>query len=186
MASIGHIAVGMAAARGFGGRLGRPVSTVGAMVALSILSMLPDLDVIAFRLGIPYAAPFGHRGASHSIAVALLVGATAAIAALGLRLSPLRTALLVAAVVASHGLLDALTDGGLGAALLWPLSNHRYFAPWRPIPVAPIGRRIFSAWGRRVMLTELLWFAPLFIYSLWPRRRRPDDRIKAFSPPARN
>ena len=178
MASIGHVAVGMAAGRAFAGRLGRPAttaSTVSAMIALSILSMLPDLDVIAFRLGIPYAAPFGHRGASHSLCAALLVGAAAGILALGLRLSPIRTGLLVFAVVASHGLLDALTDGGLGAALLCPYSKHRYFAPWRPIPVAPIGRRIFSHWGMRVMLTELIWFAPLFLYSIWPRRRQAAD-----------
>ena len=87
MASIGHVAVGMAAGRAFAGKLGRPAtpaSTVGAMIALSILSMLPDLDVIAFRLGIPYAAPFGHRGASHSLCAALLVGAMAGIAALGI------------------------------------------------------------------------------------------------------
>lgn len=178
MASIGHVAVGMAAGRAFAGRLGRPAtpgSTIGAMIALSILSMLPDLDVIAFRLGIPYAAPFGHRGASHSLCAALLVGAMAGIAALGLKLSPIRTGLLVFVVVATHGLLDALTDGGLGAALLWPYSNHRYFAPWRPIPVAPIGKRIFSPWGMRVMLFELLWFSPLFLYSIWPRRRRAAD-----------
>ena len=51
---------------------------------------------------------------------------------------------MVALVVASHGLLDALTDGGLGAALLWPFSDERFFAPWRPLPVAPIGARFWS------------------------------------------
>ncbi|HYX92236.1 MAG TPA: hypothetical protein VE782_11770, partial [Myxococcaceae bacterium] len=43
-----------------------------------------------------------------------------------------------------HGLLDALTDGGLGAALFWPLTAARCFAPVLPIPVAPIGPGIFS------------------------------------------
>lgn len=171
MASIGHIAVGMAAARGFAGRLGRPVSTIAAMFTLSLLSLLPDADAVAFRLGIPYAAPFGHRGASHSLFFALLVGIVAIFLVRALRLSPLRAGLLVFAVVATHGLLDSMTDGGLGIALLWPYSNHRYFAPFRPIPVAPIGRRIFSHWGQRVMLTELVLFAPLFLYALWPRRR---------------
>jgi membrane-bound metal-dependent hydrolase YbcI (DUF457 family) len=42
------------------------------MLAFSALSLAPDLDVIAFRFGIPYSAPFGHRGAAHSILVALV------------------------------------------------------------------------------------------------------------------
>jgi inner membrane protein len=31
-------------------------------------SILPDLDVFAFRLGIPYDSGPGHRGFSHSLA----------------------------------------------------------------------------------------------------------------------
>jgi inner membrane protein len=82
-------------------------------------------------------------------------------------------ALLSVGVALSHGLLDTLTDGGLGVALLWPYSTQRFFAPWRPIPVAPIGARLLSAYGRQVMWTELIYFLPLFAYSLWPRRRAP-------------
>ena len=94
------------------------------------------------------------------------------------RVSALRTALVAAAVLVSHPLLDTLTDGGLGCALLWPLDDHRYFAPVNPIPVAPIGRAIFSRVGLFVMLTELALFAPVFVYALWPRPMRggvPDD-----------
>jgi inner membrane protein len=58
---------------------------------------------------------------------------------------------------ASHGLLDALTDGGLGVAFLSPLSNHRYFLPWHPIAVSPLDvDLIFSAWGLRVLRSEVL------------------------------
>ena len=53
-------------------------------------------------------------------------------------------ALAAPALLASHALLDTLTDGGLGAALLWPFNFTRYFAPWRPIPVAPIGLDFLS------------------------------------------
>ena len=35
---------------------------------------LPDADVIGFRFGISYADAFGHRGFSHSLAFALLMG----------------------------------------------------------------------------------------------------------------
>ena len=78
--------------------------------------------------------------------------------------------LLCTAVAVSHGLLDTLTDGGLGIALLWPISNARYFAPWTPIPVAPIGPRMLSGHGLRVMMTEALQFSPLLIWAAWPRR----------------
>ena len=69
-----------------------------------------------------------------------------------------------------HGLLDALTDGGLGVALAWPWSDARIFAPWRPLPVAPIGGGLLSLRGARVMALETLVFAPLLLYGLWPRR----------------
>ena len=69
-------------------------------------------------------------------------------------------------------LLDSLTDGGLGAALLWPLSTARFFAPWTPIPVAPIGGGMLSARGLYVALTEVALFSPLLVYAVWPRRQR--------------
>jgi inner membrane protein len=46
---------------------------------------------------------------------------------------------------ASHGVLDAMTDGGLGVAFFSPFDNRRYFLPWRPIVVSPISiARFFS------------------------------------------
>ena len=69
-------------------------------------------------------------------------------------------------VLVSHGLLDTLTDGGLGAALLWPFDLTRYFAPWRPIPVAPIGLDFLSRYGLAVSLAELVLFAPLIVFAL--------------------
>src|SRR5207248_5422427 len=74
VATVGHIAVGMLAARG---RRARLRWTVG----LCALSLAPDLDVIAFRYGIRYADPFGHRGATHSVIVAMLSGALALVLA---------------------------------------------------------------------------------------------------------
>jgi inner membrane protein len=66
---ITHPAVPLAAAllggRKISGRL---------LVAGIIGSILPDADVIGFRLGIPYGHLLGHRGFSHSIAFALLLG----------------------------------------------------------------------------------------------------------------
>jgi len=160
----------MAAARAYGGTRAAPARLALGMVAWSALSLLPDLDVLAFRFGIPYAHPFGHRGASHSLMFALLVGALigGTVRARGGR--ALCTTGFAIAVLASHGLLDTLTDGGLGCALLWPFSHTRFFAPVTPIPVAPIGRGLLSWWGARVFAVELVLFAPLIAYALWPRR----------------
>ena len=58
----------------------------------------------------------------------------------------------------SHALLDMLTNGGQGVALLAPFSKQRYFFPWRPIEVSPIGvRRFFSARGVQIIRSELRW-----------------------------
>jgi len=62
-----------------------------------------------------------------------------------------------AGVTASHGLLDALTNGGRGIAFFAPFSDHRYFFPWRPIQVSPIGVGFFSARGLRVLASEAGW-----------------------------
>lgn len=164
VASLGHVIVGLAAGRRLAGD-GPGRSLALAMAGMVALSLLPDLDVVAFRLGIPYEAPFGHRGASHSLVAAALVG-------LVVGLWRPRVGAMAGLVVASHGLLDALTDGGHGVALLWPWDEARIFAPWRPLPVAPIGRGMVSTRGLAVMATEALWFAPLAIYALWPRRGR--------------
>src|SRR5688572_10641137 len=124
MASIGHAIVGAWAARiaPLSGARGRDTLLLGS------LALLPDLDVVAFALRVPYAAPFGHRGASHSLFAALLFGLAAALLAGALGANAKRVGVVTGLVVASHGLLDALTDGGLGAALLWPFSDERFFA----------------------------------------------------------
>jgi inner membrane protein len=167
MASVGHIAVGLAAARAYDTRRG-PRWT--AVAAWSALAMLPDLDVVGFALGVHYGEPWGHRGAAHSLLMAAALG-VALTAIARRRGQPLgRTALFTITVLASHGLLDTMTDGGLGCALLWPFSLTRYFAPWRPIPVAPIGLDFLSPYGATVSAIELALFGPLFVYALWPRR----------------
>jgi inner membrane protein len=162
----------MAASR-FARRRERPPvwSPISEAVVWSGLSLLPDADVYGFRLGVKYADPWGHRGATHSFVFALGVAVLVALVAKLARLPVWRTTLIAAVVLVSHPLLDTLTDGGLGCALLWPFSNERFFAPWSPLPVAPIGRAFLSEEGLRVALTELLLLAPLLAYALWPRRR---------------
>ncbi len=167
MASLGHVAVGMAAGRAWAGGRARRV-----MLAMSVLSLLPDADVVGMALGVPYGAPWGHRGATHSIAMAAALGVGFALAAGARGRRAIGLALVAFAVAASHGLLDAMTDGGKGVALLWPVTPRRFFLPWRPIPVAPIGVGLVSAEGLEVLLWEAVVFLPLLAYALWPRARR--------------
>ena len=125
-------------------------------------SVLPDLDVIAFRLGIPYRHILGHRGFSHSLLFAVLAGLVVAL--LAFRDVPRfssrwwKLAAYFIAVTASHGVLDAMTTGGYGIGFFIPFDNTRYFLPWRPLVVSPIGvHGFFSRWGWRVITSELLW-----------------------------
>ena len=57
--------------------VGRAVVSVPLLILGISFSMLPDLDIIGFRLRIPYGSPFGHRGFSHSIVAALLLSMAA-------------------------------------------------------------------------------------------------------------
>lgn len=150
---------------------------VSLSIAGAICAALPDLDVLAFRLGISHASMFGHRGLSHSLAFAaalsLLIVATGAFRSVGRRAAWLY----LFACTASHGLLDAATDGGRGIAFFAPFSNARYFWDARPIAVSPIGiRGFFSHGGSSVIASELLWvwlpcLAALALSYAWRRAR---------------
>jgi inner membrane protein len=144
-----------------------------SMIGWAMLSLLPDSDVIGFTLGVPYDSTWGHRGVTHSFAFALSVGIVVAAVAAWRRRAVWRIGLLASLVVLSHGLLDTLTDGGRGVALLWPFSDARFFAPWHPLPVSPIGFGLLSRYGVHVALHEFVLFVPVFLYAFWPRRTGP-------------
>ena len=150
-------------------------------VLAAACAVLPDADVLAFEFGIPYGSMFGHRGFTHSLAFALLLGT--AVALLFFRGAPNRRALALffSLATASHGALDALTNGGLGVAFFAPFTGERYFFPFRPVQVSPIGvGEFFSDWGLRVVESELFWvwlptalaLALVLILRAWARARR--------------
>jgi inner membrane protein len=124
-------------------------------------SVIPDLDVIGFRFGIRYGDFWGHRGFTHSLIFAallasVLVGMAFCRGVRGMRRISMWLFFFLA--TSSHGLLDAMTDGGLGVAFFAPFNNHRYFFPWRPIKVSPIAvTRFFTARGLIVLKSELIW-----------------------------
>jgi inner membrane protein len=170
MASIGHIAVGLAA-----GRFDREEPFWQRALLWSAVSLAPDGDVIGFAFGVPYDHALGHRGATHSLVVAAATGLVVYALSRVRKKRDARTAVLAAMVLASHGLLDALTDGGLGSALLWPFTSERFFFPWQPLPVSPLGRGLFSTRFLMVLALETLYFSPVLVYALWPRPTR--DRV---------
>jgi len=145
-------------------------------------AMAPDLDVISFAFGIRYDDLLGHRGITHSLSFAIVAGFVAARVylsrSLGVRRWELGVAwLFFSLVTASHGLLDAMTDGGRGIALLAPFDNDRFFFPWRPIRVSPIGVGFFSARGLTVLANELRWIlVPSAIIALIARVVRKPAR----------
>jgi inner membrane protein len=136
--------------------------------------MLPDLDVIGMKYyGIDYKDCFGHRGVFHSIFVAFI----AALVLLMLlkvfdRIQGFKLnkdclwGLFLG--ISSHGLIDALTNGGLGVAVFWPVNCHRYFFPVRPIEVSPLSVSRFLEQGIFIMQNEFyyIWVPCLVVLAL--------------------
>jgi inner membrane protein len=167
---VSHFIVGWGLCRfAEGGR----ASAVTVPITAGMLAMVPDLDSLLMPW-VAYGDPWGHRGMTHSLLFAGVVGLLAAIV--------LRNRVTVtggfagvwamfAAVIASHGLLDAMTDGGLGVAFFAPFDDARHFLPVRPIPVSPITvdptiPRVWHVIGVEAML---LWPAAALLMTI----RRP-------------
>jgi inner membrane protein len=177
------------------GRFYRGPIPRGFWVATVVCGMLPDADVVAFDMGLEYGHVFGHRGFSHSFVFAAMAGA--ALAAWFGRDSPgwVRLSLFAhfSLATASHGFLDAFTDGGLGAALFAPFTAERFFFPWTPLEVSPIGGHgFFTARDVRgglrwleVLWSELLWvWIPCALLMLIARWMRGSHRAGAGTPQA--
>lgn len=120
-------------------------------------SIMPDIDVLAFKYGIPYEDLWGHRGMTHSISFAFLWSILLILIFHSKNKSTDQWKLLTFYFLAtvSHSILDALTTGGAGVAFFAPFDIDRYFLPWRVIKVSPISAsRFFSEWGLKVLVSE--------------------------------
>lgn len=127
-----------------------------------VCSILPDADVLSFFFGWRYGDILGHRGFSHSLFFGLLLSLLVLFAAFkefpkfskpwwGLWL-------FFFSLTSTHGFLDAMTNGGLGVAFFSPIVETRYFLPWKPLIVSPLGLGgFFSPWGREVIISEIIW-----------------------------
>lgn len=163
MSSVGHLMVGAAASRyALPSSSGpRRVAFTGLLIGISIA---PDLDLAVLpALGVTDSLTLGHRGATHSLAVALAVVVIVTLLAMAVRLSARRVAIGAFLAIGSHAILDSLTPGP-GVAWLWPFSDVRL--PTLPIlPMAPIDHLV-SANGMLLLLAEILVFSPVLVYAL--------------------
>ena len=184
MASFGHVAAGMLTGRvhGGGGKGGgggtepggngtakrRPCSWV-TLILFAGLALLPDADVLLVTLGACDAGACGHRGASHSLPVAIAIGLLSGLIARRLRWPVLKTVLATTVAVGSHALLDVLGAGGRGLPLLWPFTETRFISPIRIFPDAPRGMAVLSRPGVINVAIEFAVFLPIMVYAIWPR-----------------
>jgi inner membrane protein len=147
-------------------------------------AIAPDIDVIAIPFGARSGDLFGHRGFTHSLLFAAVL-ASAGLAG-AVRACPPVTHrgvvwfyLFLAA--ASHGLLDALTSrDGLGIPFFWPFDATRYFFPFTPVAMSPLGSHFFSERGLSVLLNEICWIwipALLFVVVAVALRRTVGRRF---------
>ncbi len=142
------------------------------------LTIAPDLDVLGLYAGIPYDHMAGHRGLSHSLLFAAIVAALVTwMFSRQYKICARAVWLYLFASMASHGALDALTNGGLGVAFFSPFSNERYFFAFRPIEVSTLNiRYFFESQGAVVLANELVTIWPICLAALaigifWVKRR---------------
>jgi len=168
MASIfGHAIVAISLGHSFSKKIKKKKFWLLAILC----AIIPDADVIGFSFHIKYGSFWGHRGFSHSILFAFLLGFLITFLFYKqhfFKLQGILLSLFFAVCTISHGVLDALTTGGLGVAFFSPFNDARYFFPWRPIQVSPIGAaNFFGEKGVRVLKSEFLWIGiPSFLYII--------------------
>jgi inner membrane protein len=168
MASIfGHAVVSIA----LGTRFSKKQQTWKLFLIAVFCAMVPDADVIGFSFGISYGDFWGHRGFSHSLLFAFFLGIFVTSLFYKKHFFSKKGVVFILfffLCTASHGALDAMTTGGYGVAFLSPFNDTRYFFPWRPIQVSPLGiKNFFTARGLKVISNELIWIGiPSTIYIL--------------------
>jgi inner membrane protein len=134
----------------------------GFWILAVLLPVIPDADVIGFKLGIPYSSFWGHRGFFHSLFFSCVLGSVTGFILAWVGRRTWKQGCIYAAyftfVTTLHGIIDAFTNGGMGIALLSPFIEKRYFFPVTPIKVSPIGIKSFlNGRGIDVLANEFLW-----------------------------
>ena len=156
-----HSLLGVAAGKIFGSERFKKTK-IRFWILSFICPSLPDLDVIGYYLGIPYAHVMGHRGITHSLFFALIMAILITIIFFRREKFSSKNNLLITTyftlIIASHGLLDGFTNGGHGIAYFAPFINDRYFFSFNPLQVAVLNPKI------DVLKNEFMWlWLPIII-----------------------
>lgn len=137
----------------------------------AVMTILPDIDYINYKfIGIPYGDIWSHRGFTHSIVFSLIV---ASLFTLVFKQQKRNTNLVVWLYFSicgiSHGLLDAMTNGGKSIPLLFPFSNEGIFFGFRPIKVSTLtAEKFFGYQGFITVQNEMLyiWLPAAFLFLI--------------------
>ncbi len=157
------------------------------------LANAPDLDLVpGLFVGDPNRF---HRGASHSLITALVLGLLLAWVAWlmrgwqwrlrgGLLSGPYQTAFIVALLLGSHVLLDAFTADlslPIGEQMWWPVSDawvqfyplfERADRMAGPATAGEFGRSLVSVHNARAMVMQLVLLGPFLLWARWWRHRQ--------------
>ncbi|HEY8073155.1 MAG TPA: metal-dependent hydrolase, partial [Labilithrix sp.] len=143
----------------------------------------PDLDIATYALELRPPDEFAHGGATHSIYAA----AAAALLVTGIAFDDLgiftrawrRVAWFLFGAALSHPLLDMLTAGDAGVALLWPFTDARAHLPWKLLPSTELGfDEYLSFWGLLTIANEVLYVVvPIAIVASLVRGAVPRARV---------
>lgn len=137
----------------------------------AICGVVPDLDLIGWPLGVSTFTLFGHRGVTHSIAFAVMLG----VAVAGLLPGITRRERVIAGVVlilatVTHSVLDAMTTYSPTGPAFWaPFSNERYRFSWMPLTGAG---GFATDFGQEVIYACLPALALILLIEWW-RRSHP-------------
>lgn len=145
-----------------------------------IVPIIPDIDSISRSLGISHDHLLSHRGVTHSVLFAFVLALLIVEiffnrknlkADMPISLWRLRITFFL--IIVSHGLLDAMTNGGSGVGFWIPFTNERFFLPWRPIEVSPLSAvRFFTVRGWDIIQSELVWVGLPCMMALMLRKVR--------------
>jgi membrane-bound metal-dependent hydrolase YbcI (DUF457 family) len=169
---IGHALGGIIA-----GWSAAPRHDVRTGIVLAAVAIAPDLDLLIGN----------HRGISHSIGAAFIVGVVAAaawsaFAPAALRRDTLRVALCATLAWGSHIVLDWLSNDTrppLGVMAFWPFASDYYKSSMEIFP--PVSRRYWEArfwiYNLRALVFELIVLGPPALVCVLVNRYR--NRVRS-------
>lgn len=160
---ISHAAAGFAIAAW----AQRPPPTQRVCLVAAACAALPDIDYFGW--------PVPHRGITHSVAAAFIIGVVATVIFLNgpeWRQSRTRIAVTLALAALSHGLLDGLSTYSFGIEYLAPFSTQRFRLWWTPLG-DPQGRL-----GAQLTQDAIVVLLPAVLLGWLAFRRGRDRRAK--------